>query len=216
MSGEGKTKSLQVVLQEGETEAQAMARAVSNPVSNATVTVFQFNQLSGVTGSVDITALQSELAARVMKVHQGEMERPEAILVAQAHTLDALFNSLGQRAAMNFGAGHKDAGETYLRLALKAQSQCRTTLEALAEIKNPTAPTFVKQQNIAHNQQVNNGVTGNPPVSAPSRTHEKDVTPTNELLEASNGERLDFETARAAGGVHPNLEAVGALHRSKD
>jgi len=30
-----------------------------------------------------------------------------------------------------------------------AQSQCRTTLEALAEIKNPRAVAFLKQANIA-------------------------------------------------------------------
>ncbi len=47
--------------------------------------------------------------------------------------------------------------ETLLRLALKAQSQCRTTLLTLAEIKNPRPIAFVNQANFAHGpQQVNN------------------------------------------------------------
>ena len=48
--------------------------------------------------------------------------------------------------------------EAYLRMAMKAQNQCRMTLETLAMIKNP--PTvFAKQANINHGgqQQVNNG-----------------------------------------------------------
>jgi hypothetical protein len=50
-----------------------------------------------------------------------------------------------------------NAAETYMRLALKAQSQCRTTLETLAGIKNPASVTFVRQANVAHGpQQVNN------------------------------------------------------------
>jgi hypothetical protein len=44
-----------------------------------------------------------------------------------------------------------------MRLALKAQGQCRATLETLAAIKNPPV-VFAKQRNISHgHQQVNNG-----------------------------------------------------------
>ncbi len=61
---------------------------------------------------------------------------------------------------MNAGE-YLDATDRYMRLALKAQAQCRATLETLAKIKNP--PTlFAQQANIAHGpQQVNN----NPPPS---------------------------------------------------
>lgn len=49
--------------------------------------------------------------------------------------------------------------QAYLGLALKAQAQCRATLEALAEIKNPRPMAFVKQANISGGpQQVNNGM----------------------------------------------------------
>jgi len=49
-------------------------------------------------------------------------------------------------------------GGTYMRLAFKAQSQCRATWETIATIKHPPAVAFVKQANYAAgNQQVNNG-----------------------------------------------------------
>jgi hypothetical protein len=45
--------------------------------------------------------------------------------------------------------------EVRLRLALKAQTQCRATVETLATMKNPVV--FAKQANIAHGpQQINN------------------------------------------------------------
>ncbi|MGH8646968.1 MAG: hypothetical protein ACREX4_21935 [Gammaproteobacteria bacterium] len=64
-----------------------------------------------------------------------------------------------------------------MQLALKAQNQCRQTLAALAEIKNPRRTTFIGQQNNATNQQVNN-------VGGPSETRKNPETRENELLEA--------------------------------
>ncbi len=70
----------------------------------------------------------------------------------QARTLNIMF----RRAAINMGE-YLEATETDLRLALKAQAQSRATVEALAEMKNPRAVAFVRQANIARQQQVNNG-----------------------------------------------------------
>jgi hypothetical protein len=38
-----------------------------------------------------------------------------------------------------------DAADKYMRLALKAQSQCRTTVEALGELKNLQPVAFIHQ-----------------------------------------------------------------------
>lgn len=82
---------------------------------------------------------------------------PKATLTEHAAALDAIFTELARRGALNLGE-YLSASETYLRLALKAQSQCHATLETLAEIKNPHPVAFVQQANIAHGpQQVNNG-----------------------------------------------------------
>jgi hypothetical protein len=69
--------------------------------------------------------------------------------------VDAIFASLARRAQMNMGE-YMNAVDRYMRLALKAQGQCRATLETLAAIKNPPV-VFAKQANIAQGpQQVNN------------------------------------------------------------
>lgn len=132
-------------------------------------------------------------------------------MTAQAVALDAIFTELARRAALNMGQ-HMGATETYMRLALKAQAQCRATLQTLAEIKNPQPVAFVKQANIAHGpQQVNNGPL--PGVHAPARGKILD-NQSNELLEHQpHGEWLDTGKAGATGGIDPQLETVEALHR---
>ena len=78
------------------------------------------------------------------------------MLTAQAHTLDAVFN---RRARSSANCKYVNHIEAYLRLALKAQNQCRATIEALAAIKNPQQVAFVRQANISNGpQQVNNSV----------------------------------------------------------
>lgn len=95
------------------------------------------------TGPALTLRLAEELSTQVNAVLDGDLSRAESMLVTQAHTLDALFNSL-LRAAMSIEG--TPYFEQYLRVALKAQSQARTSLEALGRIKNPTV-AFVKQAN---------------------------------------------------------------------
>jgi hypothetical protein len=78
-----------------------------------------------------------------------------------------------------------DATDKYMRLALKAQSQCRAALETLARIKNPIP--CIKQTNIANGpQQASNGQSA---AAGPSQTGVFQTTP-NKLLEANHGQRL--------------------------
>ena len=194
---------LQVTAKKGETAELAIAKKFTSPQLTAACSLLSLVpelKEQGINQVVD--AINGE----TQKVINGEMGRAEEMLVSQAHVLDMMFSAMTQRAVTNMNAGHVQAMDTYMRIALKAQSQCRTTLEALSEIKNPRTATFIKQQNNAAQQQVNN---------APS-AHEKNITPTNELLEAHHGERLDTGTAAAAGTVNPKLAAVAAIDRAKD
>jgi len=59
---------------------------------------------------------------------------PEEMLLAQAHTLNAIFNSLSVRAEENPGE-YGEERESCLRLAYKAQSQCRETIESLTAMR---------------------------------------------------------------------------------
>jgi hypothetical protein len=115
---------------------------------------------------------------------------------------------LARRAALNMGE-YINAAETYMRLALKAQSQCRATIETLALIKNPPPVTFVKQANIAHGpQQVNNGAQ---PAAEALRARESENQP-NKLLEQQHGERLDGGTAPATLGADSAMAAVAQVY----
>jgi hypothetical protein len=111
------------------------------------------------------------------------------------------------------GGGYLDAADRYMRLALKAQSECRVTIETLAEIKNPKPVAFVQQANIANGpQQVNNGP---PPAAEASRTRESENQP-NELLEQQRNAWLDTRATHRAAGSNSSVEAVGAIYGTKD
>ena len=97
--------------------------------------------------------------------------------------------------------------ETYMKLALKAQTQCRTTLQTLAEVKNPRPVAFVKQANISNGpQQVNNGVTPRA---------ENFNNQSNELLVVNDGERLDIRAKGAASCADQNMETMATIDRAK-
>src|SRR6202041_964606 len=139
----------------------------------------------------------------------GNLAGLEETLTAQAVALDAIFNEMARRASANMGE-YLSPTETYLPLGLKAQAQCRATLQTLFEMKNPQPVAFVKQANIANGpQQVNNCVpTQTPPHAGISANQ------SNELLELGHEQRVDIRTAGSAGGAHSRLETVGAVLRT--
>ena len=182
-------------------EAERIAGNALSPSIGAAVIV------SEIYGGLDIMALHDQLADQCKAVHGGNLSRAESMLTAQAHSLNAIFTSMASRAAKNAGE-YIQAAEIYLKLALRAQSQCRATLETLAAIKNPPNVAFVKQANIANTQQVNNGVAN----LQPSRTDETAIRPT-ELLGNDHGERLDIGATGTAGAGDPIMATVEAVHR---
>ncbi|MGX5649590.1 hypothetical protein ACWKW4_04945 [Hydrogenophaga borbori] len=168
------------------TEQGQIAKVALSGVAANALTARTF--AAGTFGNLDVTECVKVLRMRADATHAGDLRHAETVLTAQAATLDAIFIEMARRAALNMGE-YMDATERYMRLALKAQSQCRTTLETLAAIKNPPV-VFAKQANIAHGpQQVNNG-NGSAAHSATStRMHarpqaENWPTEQNELLEA--------------------------------
>src|SRR5262249_17491197 len=134
-------KALRVLQQPTETPADALAHASLRPTVQAAMTLMGYNKDFG---DMSINTLVADLSKQCDRASKGDLGRAEALLTAQAHTLDALFNNLARRAAANM-AEYMNAAETYLRLALKAQGQCRATLETLAMIKNPQPVAFVRQ-----------------------------------------------------------------------
>lgn len=202
--------------------ARFAAEVVTAPAIAASFVIEPFGK--SIYADLDRNAVMSELIDITSEINAGNMARPEAMLVAQAHALQSIFVTLSRFSRVNMGE-YLGAAETYMRLALKAQSQCRTTIEALAELKNPRQTAFVRQQNIANGpQQVNNlrvGGAGDTPFTkgSPERARaEISENQPNELLEVTHehGERLDTGATATAGGSNPDLETVGARQRSKN
>ena len=140
----GKPKAanaLKVKAEPGEAEGTSMARVSLDPVvrhANLATWIagnaFSDNQKPTIMASTD--ALQSILA----EAQAGNMNMASRLLASQAITLDTLFTELTGRAVSNLGQ-YPDAVERYLRWALKAQSNCRTTVEALSKLHQPREQT---------------------------------------------------------------------------
>lgn len=164
---------------------------LSGSLNGANITAI-YNPLS----QIDTTDILTSLCKKTRKIKEGSTKDLESLLVSQAVSLDAIFTKLSLRAYSNFGE-YLNAGETYLRLALKAQSQCRATIETLAEIKNPRP--YI-QNNRAEYQQVNNGAVPNSKSNMRSHTHAEKTFSTNELLEDKTHEQewMDTRTPKEA------------------
>jgi hypothetical protein len=156
------------------------------------------------TPSLDELAL--DLKAKFAKVREGDLSDPEAMLLAQACALQAIFSTLALKALTLTGLASM---QTCMSVALKAQAQSRATLIALADMKQSRQPSFIGQQNIAVNQQVNNSAMSSLDVA-------ETKNPPIKLLEAPDGEGLDSGTQSATSGVDPYLETVAKVHGAQD
>jgi hypothetical protein len=122
-------RSLRGCLTEVAYTSSSTLRAHGCGGSSTAVTAQRFSEPDW--GELDLTAVAEELSRQVSSVVNGDLRRVEAMLISQAHTLETLFHELARRAGLNMG-GNLHAVETCLRLAPKAQSQCRATVETLA------------------------------------------------------------------------------------
>ena len=117
--------------QPGKDEALGIARSVLRPTVQAADTLEAYDKSYG---DLDLSGLIAALTEQTKASNDGDMGRAEAMLTTQAHTLDAIFNNLATRAIK---AEYMNDLDTYLKLALWAQSQCKATWETLSAIKNP-------------------------------------------------------------------------------
>lgn len=208
------TNVLTVNLSPGEDQDRAMTRTRLHPVVTAGQTIRCFDKALKDTS---FQSLSDELTKHVIDVKAGKMSRPEAMLICQAHTLDVIFNQLASRAAMCLEANSVDRAEIYLRLGLKCQAQSRTTIETLSELKYPKSATFIRQQNNAQQQQVNNGseVHNGGTTSARAREIETPICANEQLSEVGNA-TVDTRGTSAASDADQHVETMGAIKRPAD
>lgn len=91
---------------------EALSKTLLRPEVTASYCIQTFEEMHTVSG------LRAALTEQIEEVNSGNMKRPEAMLLTQAVTLDALFNKLAARAHDQDNMPHF---ESFLRLALKAQ-----------------------------------------------------------------------------------------------
>lgn len=198
-------KAVTMQLREGMTEedkAHDYARLMVSPEISAfgvLNSVDSTGVLRGMWENLDVPSLVDELRDQAAAVNRGDLKHAEAMLMNQATVLQSLFARLAER---GMSCEHTPAFEANMRIALRAQSQCRATLETLATIKNPPV-VFAKQANISNgHQQINNGT--------PAPTHAgKTINQQNELLEAQHGSKaMDGGATGAASGKGAAMAAV--------
>jgi hypothetical protein len=192
---------------EDESHTEVMAKVAASPIVRAAATARKYTD--HLFGEVDMTDYVGRLSTQSQAVVDGDLSALKRMLTSQASTLDAIFNLMATKAAKT---DHLPRVEGLMRMALKAQGQCANTVRVLGELQNPRSVAFIKQQNNATNQQVNNGssVQPAPPVA---RVHEESPTNANELLEHHHGEWLDGSAASAASRGNQELAAVGTVNR---
>lgn len=173
------SRALEIPSTAEETRGQSAARAIAGPTLGSAIAAYGF--ATGTMGDVDLTELAKLITKQARAATDGDLSHGEMMLASQAAALNLIFCDMARRAADNRG-DYPLAFDRYIKIALKAQAQCRTTLETLAAIKNPPV-VYARQANVAAGpQQVNNYGADN--AHAPARGQKSQNAP-NELLEGT-------------------------------
>lgn len=197
-------------LPKGMTDSQALAAVVTR----SGMTAKTIKSYSSCGDALELADVMGEMRKAGEEVVAGDMHRVEKMLVNQMLALDSIFNLMAQRASK---VEQTKTIEIYIRMAMKAQAQARTTAEALALLKNPQP--YIRQANIANGpQQVNNGMRQeNSAKYAQAHTGAGNLqSAPNKLLEAEHGQRLDIGATKAAGRADQAVGAVAKVYRTQD
>lgn len=153
IASEEQSEVNQSTLSDSITPAGLAEVALMPPTTNGMVTAMYTSKTMG--ANLSLQEMVLELNRQVMEAERNDRKKSEALLHSQAITLNAIFAEMARRAALNMNS-NLPATEAFMRMALRAQNQSRSTLETFAAIKNPSL-VVAKQANINTGpQQVNN------------------------------------------------------------
>ncbi len=136
------------------------------------------------------------LANDIKKLNGCNLSEIEYALLMQAKTLDHFFHETLRRLT---DLKMINQIQVFADIALRAQNLSRKTYLAFADIKNPKRTTFIRQQNNALNQQVNN---------SSELKFSKIDNPANELLEENNEQRLEHHAETTTIQTNSSMETV--------
>jgi hypothetical protein len=135
------TNALSIEKREGETPGHALARASLDPLTRHANLASAFaEQMFAKHQRPSIADNAAVLGDELAKAADGDLKLASRMLASQAVSLDAMFTEMARRSINNMGE-YLTAAELYMRLALKAQSASRATLEALAKLHQPREQT---------------------------------------------------------------------------
>lgn len=122
--------TLKIDEQKGKTKSRQMAEIAMRPmIRNGFIAGSLGGQHFG-GEQPDITDTAKIMADACKKVRAGDLGDQRDILTSQAMALDSVFTLMVTRSENNM-KDYFGAAERLMRLAMKAQAQCRTTIEAL-------------------------------------------------------------------------------------
>lgn len=141
-SGSGNPEVIATATGKGETRQEALAQTMIAPHLRHAVLgrAYASNMLGDSSTETPIMTVAKEYGAQAKAAAGGDLTMASHMLMSQALSLDTIFVELARRASLNLGQ-YPDAVERYTRLALKAQGNCRATLEALAKLHQPREQT---------------------------------------------------------------------------
>lgn len=202
----GVRKELAISMVDPEQARRELARLLASPEFVAARAVRAAEGEGGYGAQLDTPELLNCLREQAAAVNAGDLGNVERMLASQAVALQTLFVRLAERGLCQTVV---PVMESLMKLSLRAQSQCRATLETLATVKNPPV-VIARQANIAQQQQVNNHAP-----AVPLRAREVSSAQ-NELLEQGAYERLEFGTQGAASGADSHLATLEKVYRPQD
>ncbi|MBK6744288.1 MAG: hypothetical protein IPG66_15510 [Hydrogenophilales bacterium] len=185
-------------------KGRAYANLINSPELAAS-RVIAMMQPKNLADGIDTPTMLATLRDQAAAVQGGNLSHAEAMLINQASALQALFVRLSEKAMQQTQMPNL---EGFMRMALRAQSQCRATMETLAAIKNPPI-VYARQANVTTGpQQINNGT------AAPMRAREIESEQTQ--LSGETHELLpDTRASGYASRVNPALETLGESDRAE-
>lgn len=127
------SNKLNVTVEAGKSGERQLAEMAINPVAHGLAAVQQFSK--GTFGAQDTTELFHVLSDQVTAAKRGDLQHQRAMLAGQASALNAIFTEMARRAGCNMSE-YVQATQLYLGMALKAQAQCRSTIESLDRLSN--------------------------------------------------------------------------------
>jgi hypothetical protein len=206
------------------TMREVAEQAIDPDVTSAAVVAAFWECLDG---GIDPQAGYEAMRAHVAQARKNVRASAEATLLGQAAALNAIFADMARRAQAHMGRPGR-AAERYLRLAMRAQNQCRATLNAVAELSGQRPDVVEPSERIVrierrivyperrpNEEPVAAELAPCPAVDAAgSGTDVEGATSGSGEESRSYGARLDGGAARRLFADGARAQTVGGLHRS--